>query len=259
MVVSNTKIESLWRHPVKGFTPEQLQSVDIAAGQHFPNDRMFAIEDGPSGFHPAAPAHISKMRFTVLARSAHIAGFKTRYLDDENSLEISHTNEDVTTVFDMSSEEGLSALASWFESRLGEDFIGPLKVIRAPENHRFMDHHTAGFISLINHDSVKALSEKTGEDITPLRFRGNVVFRSKAWIEDDWQAGQKLKIGTAEIEILKPTIRCKATHANPVTAEYDVDTVPLLVKHFKRNTMGVYAKITKSGQLNSGDEIAAIA
>ncbi|MFY8164145.1 MAG: MOSC N-terminal beta barrel domain-containing protein, partial [Brevundimonas sp.] len=71
-------VRALWRHPVKGFTPEPLESVDLPTGGWFPGDRMFAVEDGPSGFDRAAPEHLPKQRFTVLMRTAEVAGVQTR-------------------------------------------------------------------------------------------------------------------------------------------------------------------------------------
>jgi len=38
-----------------GLTPEPLQRVASEAGQTLPADRRYAIENGPSGFDPAAP------------------------------------------------------------------------------------------------------------------------------------------------------------------------------------------------------------
>ena len=72
-------IDSLYRHPVKGFTPERLERADLVAGACFPCDRLFAVENGPSGFDPAAPGHISKSKFTVLAQIAEVAKARTAY------------------------------------------------------------------------------------------------------------------------------------------------------------------------------------
>ncbi|MFC7291284.1 MOSC domain-containing protein [Hirschia litorea] len=251
------KIISLWRHPVKGFSPEELKSVSLVAGEHFPNDRMFAIEDGPSGFDADDPQHISKMRFVVLARSARIANYETMYLDDSKALEIFEHDENCICSFDMATQEGLDDLADWLTNRFGDEFKGPLRVIRAPQNHRFMDYKS-GFVSLINASSVEALSQVSGEDIRVQRFRGNVVFEAPAWEEDNWLQGQILQLGNVRLEVLKPTVRCKATHAdpNPDIASYNIETVPLLMTHFKRNTMGVYARIVSGGELCVGDNLS---
>ena len=75
---------AIFRHPVKGFTPEALQNVQLAPGEGFPFDRLWAVENGHCGFDPAAPAFVSKSKFTVLAQIARVAAARTRY--DETSI-----------------------------------------------------------------------------------------------------------------------------------------------------------------------------
>ena len=55
MVGQPAKIHAIHRYPVKGLTPEPLPKTDLAVRQTVPFDRMYAIENGPSGFDPAAP------------------------------------------------------------------------------------------------------------------------------------------------------------------------------------------------------------
>ena len=45
-------IAALFRHPIKGFTPEKVKLAQLVAGEAFPGDRLYALEDGPSGFDP---------------------------------------------------------------------------------------------------------------------------------------------------------------------------------------------------------------
>jgi uncharacterized protein YcbX len=49
------QIASIYRYPVKGLSPEALPNVALGVGQTLPADRRYAIENGPSGFDPAAP------------------------------------------------------------------------------------------------------------------------------------------------------------------------------------------------------------
>ena len=70
---------SLYRHPVKGFTPERLTCAQLSPDQPFPYDRVFAVEDGPSGFEAENPAHISKTRFAVLAKVAAAVASRFRW------------------------------------------------------------------------------------------------------------------------------------------------------------------------------------
>jgi uncharacterized protein YcbX len=48
-------LQSIYRYPVKGLSPEPLPAVALEPGQTLPADRRYAIENGPSGFDPADP------------------------------------------------------------------------------------------------------------------------------------------------------------------------------------------------------------
>ena len=108
------RVAALARHPVKGFTPEPLDVVTLTEDAHFPGDRMFAVEDGPSGFDPADPQHISKMRFTVLARLPEVAAVRTRYDDDTGELIAWHPDFGEITA-DMEGEAGRQMFAIWLK------------------------------------------------------------------------------------------------------------------------------------------------
>ena len=56
------KIQSIYRYPVKGLTPEPLARTLLTPGQTVPGDRLYAIENGPSGFDPAAPGLLPRRR-----------------------------------------------------------------------------------------------------------------------------------------------------------------------------------------------------
>ena len=48
------KIAAIYRYPVKGLGPNRLESAELAPGQTITGDRLYAIENGPSGFDPCA-------------------------------------------------------------------------------------------------------------------------------------------------------------------------------------------------------------
>ena len=72
-------IAALYYHPIKGFTPQRVARAYLSTGAAFPGDRLFAVEDGPSGFDPLNPGFIPKQRFAVLAKSARVALARTDY------------------------------------------------------------------------------------------------------------------------------------------------------------------------------------
>jgi uncharacterized protein YcbX len=249
------RVTSLWRHPVKGFTPERLSEVVLTEGAHFPGDRMFAIEDGPSGFDPAAPVHISKTRFTVLARLPKVAAIRTRYDEATGVLTASHPDfGDVQA--QMNEAEGRDALAAWVAQVLGEDARGTLKVLPAPDGHRFMDSRS-GFVSIINLASLRDLEARTGRAIDPLRFRGNILVDGwPAWSEH-MLAGKTVTLGGAALKGIKPVTRCAATHVDPVTAEADMNLTAALYQNYGHTDCGLYAEVMAGGRISPGDEAGA--
>ena len=47
-------VASLYRYPVKGLSPERVSRAGLLEGGYFPGDRLYAVENGPSGFDPHA-------------------------------------------------------------------------------------------------------------------------------------------------------------------------------------------------------------
>jgi uncharacterized protein YcbX len=46
---------AIYRYPVKGLSPDRLSRTTLVAGQTIPCDRLYAVENGPSGFDPRTP------------------------------------------------------------------------------------------------------------------------------------------------------------------------------------------------------------
>jgi len=249
-------VDSIYRHPVKGLTPEQMSSVQLEAGAYFPGDRDYAIEVGPSGFDPENPKHISKQRFTVLARFPSLARVKTRLDDATGTFHLGDAHGfGVETRLD--TEEGRGAIERFLQAFLGEDAPGQLRVLTSPPGYRFMDHRQ-GYISVMNLASVREAARAIGQSVDPLRFRANIyVDGLKPWAEDEWVANQKIVLGGAELTLFKPIVRCVATHVNLETGERDIDMVGQLREHFGRDTLGTYFSISRSGRVAVGDAIEA--
>jgi len=239
-------IASLWRHPVKGLTPEPLDQAELSAGLCFPNDRRWAVEVGPSGFDPASPAHISKMRFAVLARFPELARVRTRLDDATQMLHVGDAAGFGVEV-SMASGEGRAALARFLQAFLGSEVEARLNVLEAPGSHRFMDSKS-GFVSAINLASVRDLEAKIGQPVDPLRFRANIYYEGAApWSEDRLAAGEEVRIGDARLVQLKPIERCIATHVHPDTGERDIDMLSELRSHYGRITLGDYFRVETGG------------
>ncbi|MCI3131696.1 MOSC domain-containing protein [Phenylobacterium aquaticum] len=243
-------VAGLFRHPVKGFTPEPLTAAGLTAGGPFPCDRLFAVENGPSGFDPAAPAFVRKQKFTVLAAMAEVAKARTAY-DEATGVLTAKAAGQPDLSAKLSDPAGAEAFCAWLAGLLGEAATGPLKLVQAP-GHRFMDH-PLGHVSIINMNSVRDLEAKVGRPIDPLRFRGNVYVEGwPAWVENDWE-GRTLMVGFARAKVFKPIVRCVATHVDPTTAEPDMDLVKALFDNYGHMHCGIYVHVTDGGTVSLGD------
>jgi uncharacterized protein YcbX len=119
-------VSALYRHPVKGFTPERLDAADLAVGESFPCDRLYAVEVGPSGFDAASPAWVSKMQFAVLARIAQVAKARTAY-DEATGVFSARAEGMPDLAAPLGDDAGREALADWLTRLLGDEVDAALK------------------------------------------------------------------------------------------------------------------------------------
>jgi uncharacterized protein YcbX len=250
------RLASLYRYPVKGLSPESLDAVELVADGYFPGDRLFALENGPSGFDHAAPAHQPKIKFLMLMKNAALAGLTTRYDPASGVLTVVDGGREVACG-NVADPAGRAALQRFFTQFLGAAIRGPVRLLAAPEGFRFTDSKS-GFVSLVNLASVGDLEQATGAPVDPLRFRANLYVADAApWIEADWP-GRRIGIGDAVLEILKMTDRCAATGVAPGTGARDMDLVQTLRAQYGHIDCGVYARIVSGGRIACGDALALL-
>lgn len=247
------RIEALARYPVKGLSPEPLQRVTLTAGDYFPGDRLFAVEDGPSGFDPASPQHFPKMKFLMLMRHESLARLKTRYDDASGVLTITHEGRSIAG--DLAAAEGRASVEDFLTGYMGDMRRGPLKILAAPQGYRFTDS-PRGFVSLINRASLGALETIAGAAVDPRRMRGNMLLSGLApWEEFSWLDGV-IGIGdSVMLRISKRIQRCAATNVDPDTGLRDLSIPRDLLRTENHADCGVYADILASGAISVGDRV----
>jgi uncharacterized protein YcbX len=246
------RIATLYRYPLKGFTPERRGEALLAEGRYFPCDRLYAVENGPSGFDPGAPTFIPKSRFTVLAQIPKVALVQTSF-DETTGVLTARTSGRASFSSALGHAAGREAFAAWLTDFLGPDFInGPLRVLSAPP-HAFTDSRS-GFISVVNLASVRDLAARLGRAVNPLRFRANLYVEGWApWAELDWREGGEVRLGACRAQVLKPIVRCLATHVDPATGERDIDLVPALRDFYGHVLCGVYLNVVQGGLVLEND------
>lgn len=250
----SVRVAALHRYPVKGLSPERVRHFDLARGEYVPGDRVFAVENGPSGFDPAAPQHQAKVKFLMLMRNGSLARLRTRYEDASRTLVVEEGGREAARG-DLSTEEGRRAIAAFFERTRGAELRGPPKVLTAPEGFRFTDSRR-GFVSLINLASVASLEAIAGAPVDPLRFRGNVHLEGLApWAEFDL-VGRVIRTASGvRLKVLKRIERCAATEVDPDTGLRDLPIPALLMRHYGHCDCGVYAEVLSGGPLAEGDRL----
>lgn len=247
----NARVTAIYRYPVKGFSPEMLESIAVAPGKGLANDRIYAVENGPSGFEEAAPTTVNKTKYTVLMNMPRVAAARTR-LDDATGVMTASADGAADFAGRLAEAEGRDAFAAWLTDLLGDDAEGPLKVLQTHSEFRFTDS-ARGQISIINLASVRDLSERMGVELDPLRFRGNFHVEGwPAWIENEW-VGQTLRVGGARMDVVKRIQRCLATHVNPTTAERDAEVCTALFNNYGHVDCGIYLQAATPAAVKVGD------
>ena len=245
-------VQSLYRYPVKGLTPEALQSVDLQPGATMPFDRAFAIENGPGRFDPEKPRHLPKISFLMLMRDERLASLATRFDDATQTLTILRDGKQVARG-NLSTTIGRQMIEQFIAAYMKSSLRGAPKVVAAPD-HSFSDV-AAKCLHIVNLASLRELERAVGKPVHPLRFRANVVLDGvPAWEEFRW-LGKDLAAGSSRLTVFKRTVRCDATNVDPATAQRDMAIPQVLLRTFGHQDFGVYAKVAQGGKLAIGDRV----
>ena len=244
-------VAALWRHPIKGHGREALDTVSLTEGQTMPWDRRWAVAhemskaDGTE-WVPCANFSRGAKTGTLMAISAQV---------DEHTGTVTLTHPDRPELnFDPEREQ--DAFLDWVRPLMPKDRAQSARLVRVPG--RGMTDTDYPSLSLINLASNDAMTEAMRQDISPLRWRGNIHLTGlDPWAEFDW-VGHSLRIGNAELSVQEPIQRCLATTANPQTGERDADTLGTLNTRFGHQDFGIYATVTRSGDIRVGDRVEPV-
>jgi uncharacterized protein YcbX len=254
--MSNARITALYRYPVKGFSPEPLDRAEIAAGGTMPHDRAYAIENGPSGFDPHAPSYRPKARFLMLMRDERMATFRTRFDAASRTLRI-FADGVLQAEGSLDTGEGRVALETWLAETFRAELRGPPKILASP-NHSFSDK-AAKVLHLVNLASVRALEERLGREVDPLRFRPNIVIDgAPAFAELDWDE-REIRLPHLRLEFESRTGRCAATNVDPSTGRRDMELPRALEALYGNADFGIYLRAKREGRIAVGDRLEALA
>jgi len=255
MTGANPAIQAIYRYPVKGLSPESLARTSLVPGESVPGDRIYAIENGPSGFDFKAPGHLGKMHFLMLMRNSRLAALQTQFNPISHVLTMRLDGAEAARG-DLRTPEGRAAIEQFVARYCADELRGPPKVLHAA-GHSFSDEANK-LISIINLASVAAIEAAVGKPLNPLRFRGNLYIEGwPAWHEFNL-VGREIGFGpSARLKVTKRIERCEATGVDPDTGVRDLSIPRTLMRAFGNPECGIYAEVVAGGEIAVSDAVTA--
>jgi uncharacterized protein len=246
-------LAALYRYPVKGLTPERLESVQLEPGETLPFDRAYAIENGPGRFDANAPRHLPKINFLMLMRDERLATLRATFDDRTHMLTIARDGKPVVHGR-LDTPLGRQLIEQFIAAYLKAELRGPPKIVHAA-GHSFSDV-AAKCVHIVNLASVRELGRIMGREVDPLRFRANLYLDGlPPWAEFDWM-DKAIAIGPARLTVFARTQRCEATNVEPATGARNMAIPAELVRAWGHQDFGVYAKVTEGGLVAPGAPVA---
>lgn len=242
------QVRALWRHPIKGHGREACDALELSAGQTIPWDRRWAVAhelstSDDSAWSPCANFNRGSKVPAIMAINARC---------DEATGTVTLTHPDLPDLtFDPDREA--QAFLDWVRPIMPQNRAQSTRIIRV--DGRGMTDTDYPSVSLINLASNDDLAERMQAEVSPLRWRCNIHIDGVApWAELGW-IGKTLRIGTAELTVREPILRCLATTANPATGQRDLDTLKALNANLDHQNFGIYCEVTQSGKIRIGDPV----
>ena len=257
------RIAALYRYPVKGFTAESCDSLQVLPGGRIAGDRALGFR-----FNDATVSDDgwgTKLDFVALINTPGLAALRLRFDHEALRLRISHDDQVlVDEVLDDAGRTRLSQAIERYVLGLAESPLVsrpgrlPLRVVGDGATARYQDREP-GYATLHGRASVAVVAGAIGEapDATERRFRSNIAMDgTEAWEEQGW-IGRRLRIGSVDFDVAHPVTRCLATHANPTTGKRDVPVMQTLLRLFRseRPTFAVLTVAPSGGRIGVGDRV----
>jgi hypothetical protein len=239
------EVTNLWRHPIKSHGREAVQTVTLNPGQTMPGDRVWAVAHEASktdGTEWAPCANFSRgaKAPSLMAISARTEG---------DTVTLTHP-ERPELHFQPDTQQ--DAFLDWVKPLMPADRAASARIVRVPG--RGMTDSDFPSISLCNMATHRAVEQKLGQELSPVRWRGNIWFDGlPLWEEFEW-LGREVQIGQAVLHVRERITRCLATTANPDTGARDADTLAAL-NTWDHQDFGVYAEVIRGGEVKTGDKV----
>ena len=259
-------VVALSRYPVKGCTPEPVQSLLVQDDGRISGDRVLAFRfadavepedrDGLDSWPKAGG--LSLQDFPALAE------LRLEYAAESGTVRLSRDGRELVQAgLDAAGRLALEDAVTEFvlttpeAKRLQRPGRLPLKLLGDGITSRFQDR-ARGYISVHSSASVQALSTVLDTTVDDRRFRSNIVIDGvPAEAELAWLG--PVTIGGVEFAPQHSIVRCLATHANPDTGKRDLRILTTLTQQLGQQepTLGRLLLPTGSGgEIHVGDKVS---
>lgn len=258
----NPTVKKIVVYPIKGLKGISCLSAN-ALKEGFENDRRYMLIDQDN-------------RFLSQRTCKEMVSFETELLDDRivvnyQSDKINFLKEEfsnvkmLATIWDDEVEvnEVSENISNWFSNKLNR----PVKLVCLnPTEKRIKNYSNRegstevsfadGYPYLIvGTASLDLLNEKLKQPIDMSRFRANIIIETKLPHEEDhWR---KIKIGNAELEIIKPCTRCQVINIDQQKGTIFKEPLRTLSKYRNKNNkicFGANASCLTTGSITVGDK-----
>lgn len=248
------ELAQIWRHPIKAHGREPMVNARLVPGRALPFDRQWAVAHEAAKLTPSEDGWHPCQNFARGASVPLLQAIESRFDVVSGTITLTHpAKPGITANPDLPEDQ--ARLIAWLAGFTPENRPMPNAIVKA--QNAMTDSQTVS-LSLINLASNAAIGERLKREISPLRWRGNLLVSGlAAWEERSW-VGRDIRIGSAEFHIRKEITRCRMTEASPKTGERDANTLGALRDGWGIQEMGVHAVVTKEGEIAVEDRIEVL-
>lgn len=246
-------LAAIIRHPIKSVGHERITAASLTPGQALPFDRVWAVAHQAAKFGPDLAEWAAKMNFLRGVAGPELMAIRAESDVAARRVTLTHPRAGSLT---LAPDDEPQALIDWLAPLWPAARPAPAFVV-AVEGQALTDVPQP-YVSVLNLASNRALGEKLGQDLSLHRWRGNLWLDGLEPFAEFDLLGQTLRIGKAELLVEERITRCRATCVNPETGAEDLDTLAALNAHWGHQDFGVYARVTKAGEIAQGDKVTLL-
>ncbi|UWP92553.1 MOSC domain-containing protein [Aliiroseovarius crassostreae] len=247
-------IAQIWRHPIKAHGREAMVKARLEPGRALPFDRQWGVLHEAARLAQNADGWEECRNFSRGAGVPLLQAMEAHFDLPTGTVTLTHPKMPGLTI-NPDRPEDQTRFIKWVQHLTPAGRPKPTRVIKA--KNAMTDSQTVS-LSLMNLASHQAICSRVGRELSPLRWRGNLLVSGLfPWEERGW-VGKHIRIGNAEFYIRKEITRCRMTEASTRTGERDANTLGALRDGWGIQEMGVHAVVTKGGEITVDDKIEVL-